>query len=552
MNPKLLLDPRLSFIALLAAVVSGLTTLNVAARPAALATRMVASAFAVAQLFFMVTRFANLFYLPLLASYVDRAERTGEVEVLFGQIQWVVAGAALGALGAWLALPTFIELYRRGIGALEGRGSMFRVLAGLLRPRVWGAVLGSVRLPSMLGVRLFHLEGVPAGFLLSNVGATAVWTVGAVCALYASATVPEFEATAILLSGLVNGLAAVVFTVWVDPTAAVITDQALKGKVPERHVWITAVHLSAGNVVGACLGMAVLRPGITLIEGATRALGALGEDLVEGLWLVAVLNVLVVLLASTSVVSRVSAVLTGDVATALAVYNLFFLVTRLAQQVYAPVLGAVRDHVVFMKTIPVEALVPMFRWILLGGTGGAVLGWLLMPTFVEVYNRIVRGLHRLDGSVPRLAWEALHPRRWPALAGCLRAPGLMGVRLADVRALPQGFLWGNVLVFGIHTVGVMAAIYAGAELDQELARTATLLSSIVNGVATITMTVVVDPMAALITDRCVRGDQPGRDIYAMAVALIAGMVAGTLLAQALFEPAAWLIREGARLIGRFF
>ena len=97
MNFALLSDGRLLFLMVLAAAVAMLSTLNIAARPAAIRTKQVALALAVSAVFFMFTRFANLFYLPILATYVDRATRTGQTEVLYQQIQWVVVGAALGA-----------------------------------------------------------------------------------------------------------------------------------------------------------------------------------------------------------------------------------------------------------------------------------------------------------------------------------------------------------------------------------------------------------------------------------------------------------------------
>lgn len=544
-------DPALVFIIVLAGAVSMLTTLNVAARPAAVTTRRVATAFTVAQLFFMVTRFANMFYVPLMARFVDEAERTGEVGLLYGQIQWVILGAAAGALAAWLLLPTFIELYRLGVQALEHR-SMVRALLRLAHPRSWLKLLRAFRLPSNLGTRLFRLEGVPADFLVINVVATAIWTVGALCAIYVSAILPQYAATAALLSGLVNAFAAIAFSVWVDPRASTITDQAVSGDRDERDVRITAVHLSAGNFVGALLGLAVFPLGIELVRWATLSIGSHGGDFSHGLWFVVLLNVIFAMLASTTYSARVSAVLTRRVATAIAVYNLFFLVTRLAGQVYAPILGSMADHVVQSPEQGLASLEVMFRWVLGGASLGALLGWLLMPTFIEVYNHAVRQLDRAGGSFPEVFWRTLAPRRWGVVLGCLRWPSTFGITLADVRRLPQGFLWGNVLVLAVHTIGVMAAIYAGAQLSESLSRTATLLSSVVNGVATITLSVIVDPTTARITDRCVDGERPEKDIYAMALALMAGMFVGTLFSQLLLTPAAWVIAAGAHLLDLLF
>lgn len=565
MNPSLLLhDPRLCFIVLLSAAVSMLTTLNVAARPAAVQTGRVALAFTISSLFFMFTRFANLFYAPLLATYVGQAVTAQKVDpvhsgdalvLLYAQIQWVVVGAGFGTLIAWMLLPSFIQMYKNGIASMQHRQSMLKVLLRLTRPGGWRTLLRSFRLPELLGVRLFALEGVPADFLIVNVLATAIWTVGALCALMASALDPRYESTALLLSGLVNAFAAIAFSVLVDPKAALITDQAVHGERPEKQVRITAVHLSAGNFLGACLGLAVLWPGTKLILWAAAGIGS---SAISDVGLVVALNALVTLLASTTVASRVSAVVTRRVATAIAVYNLFFLVTRLMQQVYMPVLGSLGDHVKDQH-LPIESLLPPFRMIVLGASIGAGVAMLLLPTFVEIYNAAIRALDRL-GSIPLLFLALLNPRTWPAVLRCLRLPSFFGVKLSDLRGadppIPYAFIVGNMVVNSIITIGGMAAVYAGTRLalspdlsEQAMARAATLLSSVVNGLATITLSVVVDPTSALITDQCVKGERPLRHIYITAAFLLGGMFIGTLLSQVLFLPAVWLITQAAHALG---
>jgi Alternate to MurJ len=556
----LLGDHRLLLVVVIAGVVSMLTTLNVAARPAAVSTGRVAVAFTLLSLAFMVTRLANLFYLPFLNTCVDRAAHavgpdhrpTAEALLrLYHQIQLVVVGCAGGGLVAFLALPTFIEVFRRGITSMVYRQSMMRVLLRLTTPRGMLTLLTSVRPPSLLGVRLLRLGGVPADFLLINVAATAIWTVGALCATLASAREAEYAATALLLSGLINSFAAIAFSVWVDPKAALITDQVVLGERPPEQVNITAVHLSLGNFVGAALGLLLLEPGTQVICAAAQAIGKAGGNLGDNIWLFVAINAGVTLLASTSHISRISAVLTRRVASAMAVYNLFSLVTRLATQVYAPVLGSLRDRAVALKMQgdihAIDQLGPQYRLLVAGATLGTCLGFVLMPTFVEIYKLAVRGLDRC-GSMPALLLEALKPARLLQLLGCLRRPTLFGVRWRHLAELPQAFIWGNVVVISVYTIGMMAAIHAGAQLAGSYARTATQLSSVVNGVATIMLSLVVDPTTSLITDQCVGEQRPVQHIYAAAVFLVGSTIAGTLLSQVLFGPATSLVGFAARLL----
>ena len=547
MDFSILAEPRLLFVIAISAAVALLGTISVAARPAAVITGRVQLSLSVSQIFFMITRFANIFYLPLMASFVDQAVHRGKTDQLQAQIMWVILGSAAGALASWICLGNFVSLYRYGVEQIQAAGSTVRVMTRHLRPSRWSQPFKAFFAPTHLGVRLFRLEGVEPGFLLFNVVATSIWTVGALSALFVSAQYPQYKSTAVLLSGLVNAFAAISFSVWVDPKAALITDKVIKGQRPENQVNVTAVHLAMGNFVGSLLGLAMFFPGTRLIAFAAQGLGSQGQGLVGSLWVLVVLNIVVTLLSSTTYASRVSAVVTGHVATALSIYNLFFLVTRLAQQIYAPVLGSVSDHLVSDGPGHLGELEGIFRTILGGAGVGALLGLLLLPTFVQIYNQAVYQLDR-RGSIPSVMLACLSPRAWPTIWACLRRPGLLGVTLADFRSIPKGFLFGNVLVISIYTVGVMAAIFAGAELGDKAARTANLLSSVVNGLATITLSVIVDPTISLIADQAVKKERSQKDVFTMAVGLMFGMLLGVLLSQAVFTPAVAVISFFATLL----
>jgi hypothetical protein len=544
---ELLTDWRLLFIAFLAGVVTLLTSTTVATRPAAITTRRVAMAFSIFSIFFMITRFANFFYSPILGIYVDRAVKTGDMTLLLMQIRVVLVGCLAGAILSWFLLPTLIEIYCRGIRSLERQQSIIKVFVRLLWPGRWIHIITAFRKPSNLGVSLFNLEGVPPGFLILNALGSGVWTVGVLCAMYVSALHPESARTAVLLSGLVNSVAAIFFSMVVDPKASLITDQAIAGSRPEKQVIITAVFLTLGNIAGAFLAQIFLLPGVRAIEWATLALS--GRELGGSVILLVAMAIIVTMKASTTVAARIAAVITGRVATAIAIYNFFFLITRLAQQIYAPIIGSLVD--VALRTNQFSLLEGRIRWVILGCSIGALLGWIFMPTFVEVYRKAINGMERF-GSLPRLlAVTCFKSSSWGAVISCLRRPTLFGVRFSDVKLIPRNFLIGNVIVISIHTVGVMAATYASA-LCPEFARTATLLSAVVNSVATIVLSMIVDPITALITDEAVAQKRPLQHVKIMAVFLAAGTLLGTLLSQVIFIPAAKLIEFCSIMMTKIF
>lgn len=538
-------DPKLIFICVMAGIVTLLTANTVVSRPVAVITKRVATANTLHNIFFMLTRFANFFYVPLIATFVDRAVVTGNLSFLNVQLRLVIWGSFIGGVALWLLLPSFIQVLSRGVWSFERRGSMVRTFLSAINPLNIGKIISCLRRPSNFNVSLFNLEGVPAGFLIWNVVGTAIWTIGVLCALYVSAKYPQYEVTATLLSGLVNSVAAIIFSTLVDPKASLITDQVVAGERPVKHVYIIAVFLAAGNILGMIISQFLFMPGAAIIEFATLKLA---QGIGGSLLIIIILSVIVAALSSTTVASRISAVITKRVATAIAIYNLFFLITRLAQQIYAPIIGILRDTAV--KCNNVFALESQLRWVIGGASLGMLIGWLLLPTFVEVYVKAIKGMEKY-GSLPKLMLLSIMPQKWGHWAACLRPPSFLGVKFKDINQIPKPFLYSNIIVISIHTVGVLAATFASA-LRPEFARLAATLSGVVNGVATILLGIVVDPIASLITDQAVAGQRPHHHVKVMAVFLIVGMFLGTLLSQVIFMPCVYFIKWCSELITAVF
>ena len=61
---------------------------------------------------------------------------------------------------------------------------------------------------------------------------------------------PEFRSTAIQLSGIVNGMATIMFTIFVDPPGARVTDQAVNQQRPVDDVRRVVFFLQTGKMLG--------------------------------------------------------------------------------------------------------------------------------------------------------------------------------------------------------------------------------------------------------------------------------------------------------------
>jgi hypothetical protein len=105
----------------------------------------------------------------------------------------------------------------------------------------------------------------------------------------------------------------------------------------------------------------------------------------------------------------------------------------------------------------------------------------------------------------------------------------------------------NIFATALLTTGVLASLYAGY-LNPELRVTANSLSPVVNGVSTVLLFVYIDPHLSILTDDVGTGQLTEAYFRHSVVLFVLSRLAGTLLAQLMFLPAANIIVRIARML----
>ncbi|HTY12739.1 MAG TPA: lipid II flippase Amj family protein [Candidatus Omnitrophota bacterium] len=242
---------------------------------------------------------------------------------------------------------------------------------------------------------------------------------------------------------------------------------------------------------------------------------------------------------------RVAGVRTRSIATSLAFVNATLLVTRMSNMLQAPFLGGMVDSAVLHGNV--GQLVLNFRWVIFAAFVGNLCAAVMTPFSVSVFTKAIERFENV-GSVPKLIVMAFHPVNLGKICKRFRLPKKETFMNLSLKGMPQAFLWLNLVMVSIYAIGVLSALFAGAMVP-EYRVTATQLSAIVNGIATILLTLMVDPTCAFITDQAIRGKRPASDVRAMVFYIILGRVVGTLLlSQILFLPAAGYIRSVTLLV----
>jgi hypothetical protein len=263
-------------------VVQGITIGAYAARLAGVQTKRIATSISLFNLFVTTGRLANLFVIFFMGPLSDQAGNAvgrlqGNAAAVAAwqhafeiQLRLIVLAGTAGMVVFALFLPMFTYVFRRGVHSFEARGSVPHSLARLLSPAVIGDVLRSEVLPSFAELRNFDWRGLPKRLLVFNTVVMCVYAIGVQASYLASVLDVGVARTSIGLSGVINGIGTIAFTLFVDPTSAIITDQAIHGKRTVEEVRSMVFYLTLTAIIGSLLSQAILYPAALIIEVVAR------------------------------------------------------------------------------------------------------------------------------------------------------------------------------------------------------------------------------------------------------------------------------------------
>ncbi len=241
------------------------------------------------------------------------------------------------------------------------------------------------------------------------------------------------------------------------------------------------------------------------------------------------------LIGTLAYAARIAGVRTRRIAMSFALFNILVLVSRTSNSFLGPFLAKRIES--RLANGGGEALAGDFRMVLWSASLAVFVGILLVPTGQRLFATAI-GYFQKTRSTARMVLRMATPAGLHSIREAIAVP-----RVEHIHDLmrPLGVSWGvliaNVLAQALITVGVLASLYAGY-LNPEFRVTASQLSAVVNGFATILLFALIDPQLSVMTDDVVEG-RIGEALFRRTIVWISlSRLVGTMLAQLLFLPAA--------------
>jgi hypothetical protein len=264
----------------------------------------------------------------------------------------------------------------------------------------------------------------------------------------------------------------------------------------------------------------------------------------QTLVLLIILTFIIHVIGTLSYSARIAGVRMRKIAISFSLFNILVLISRLSNSFQQPLLAKRIEENLHSGLSSFSSF--DFRIILFTATIATLVGIFLIPTFQRIFSRAILRFS-MDRSIPRLL---IHSFTKSGILQFKESIAIPKAQNLNISRLPSGLiliLSVNVIGTAVWTVGILSSLYAGY-LIPELRVTSNSLASIINGVSTLMMFLLVDPFLSLLTDDAVE-QKISDSLFRKSISLFAASrLLGTVLAQVLLIPAAHLIAAFSRIL----
>jgi hypothetical protein len=270
-------------------------------------------------------------------------------------------------------------------------------------------------------------------------------------------------------------------------------------------------------------------------------------ELITGKVMIISLFLLIITMIETLAYStRISGARVKLIATALSLFSTLVIVSRFSTMFQQPLTAKlIADAPNLNKLHYIEE---QYR-ILIGVTSiGVLFGILLFPSFINIFSRAIIQLSNQRGSVIALFMNEFNLKGVKKIIRCFRLPRLNYLKGITLKTIPKRLFVVNVFISAVFTVGVLSSIYASMIVPKDYAQAALMSSGIINGIATILLTLFIDPKASVLADRVMKKQSDYIYLKSYSLTMISSKLVGTIVAQLLFIPAAYYVAWFAKWI----
>jgi hypothetical protein len=263
---------QIFLVVVLTFLINLITTLSYSVRIVGIRTGRIAISFALFNILVLISRTANGFQAPLLASSIEKNIKAG-FESNIWDFRLIIFSCTAATIIGGLLIPSFQRLLSVAVTKFSIYKSVPRVLFHGFTKGGITYLKESIVIPNTRNITQIDLkDNFPWRVFIMNVVAVAIVTVGVISSLYAGYLNPELRTTSSTLSSVINGFATILMFVFIDPFLSVMTDDVVLGKCKESLFRRYIVYMVFARIVGTLVAQVIFVPSAKIIAHLSGAL----------------------------------------------------------------------------------------------------------------------------------------------------------------------------------------------------------------------------------------------------------------------------------------
>src|SRR5512133_915433 len=252
-------------VIILTFLINLITTLSYSVRIVGIRTGRIAISFALFNILVLISRTANGFQAPLLASSIEKNIKAG-LESNMWDFRMIIFSCTVATIIGGLMIPTFQRLLSVAVNKFSIYKSVPKVIFHGFSKGGITYLKKSIVVPNTKNVTQISIRNdFPWKVFIMNVVAVAIITVGVISSLYAGYLNPDLRTTSSTLSSVINGFATILMFVFIDPFLSVMTDDVVLGKCKESLFRRYIVYMVFARIAGTLIAQVIFVPSAKII-----------------------------------------------------------------------------------------------------------------------------------------------------------------------------------------------------------------------------------------------------------------------------------------------
>ncbi|MDF2556958.1 MAG: ydaH [Bacillales bacterium] len=262
--------------------------------------------------------------------------------------------------------------------------------------------------------------------------------------------------------------------------------------------------------------------------------------------IISIFLVIITMIETLAYSTRISGARVKLIATAGSLFSTLVIISRFSTMIQQPLTAKLIAEAPTLNKL--DFIEGQYR-VLIGATSiGVLIGIFLFPSFINIFSRALMQLSNQEGSMIALIKSQMNKKSMKKIFTYFRLPRLTYLKGVTKNTIPRRLFVINVIISAVLSIGVLSSLYASMLVPEDYAPTALMSSGIINGIATILLTLFVDPKASVLTDRVMKNESEEIYLKSYSITMIASKLVGTVVAQLLFIPAAYYVAWFAKFI----